>query len=149
MAATNDEIADLFSEWRDAWTKLERFARKLGTRANLINLPARRYFTVLEYEKSCRLNHYQAGLLSELLKVQIQAEEKTPLAVTSSPGGRIAMSLREAANALGVSRSAIYGAVRREQIPSIRLGKRILVSRHALEDLFALPHGSPESEDDT
>ena len=94
MAATNDEIADLFSEWRDAWTKLERFARKLGTRANLINLPARRYFTVLEYEKSCRLNHYQAGLLSELLKVQIQAEEKTPLAVTSSPGGRIAMSLR-------------------------------------------------------
>lgn len=41
--------------------------------------------------------------------------------------GRATVSVEEAAQFLGISRSAAYEAVRRQQIPSLRLGRRVLV----------------------
>ena len=51
--------------------------------------------------------------------------------------GRQTMSVEEAARALGCGRNAAYQAVRSGQIPSIRLGRRIVVPRAALEQLLA------------
>jgi excisionase family DNA binding protein len=42
----------------------------------------------------------------------------------------------EAARILGIGRSAAYEAVRRGEIPSIRLGKRVVVPRLALEKML-------------
>jgi excisionase family DNA binding protein len=42
----------------------------------------------------------------------------------------------EAARILGIGRSAAYEAVRRGEIPSIRLGKRLVVPRAALERML-------------
>jgi excisionase family DNA binding protein len=42
----------------------------------------------------------------------------------------------EAARILGIGRSAAYEAVRRGEIPSIRLGKRVVVPRMALEKML-------------
>jgi excisionase family DNA binding protein len=39
--------------------------------------------------------------------------------------------------ALGLGRNATYEAVRRKEIPSIKIGKRILVPRAALERMLA------------
>lgn len=42
------------------------------------------------------------------------------------------LTVDEAAEALGVSRGLAYEAVRQGEIPSIRVGRRILVPRQAL-----------------
>ena len=43
----------------------------------------------------------------------------------------------EAAELLGISRNGAYEGVRSGQIPSIRIGKRILVPKAALERMLA------------
>ena len=49
---------------------------------------------------------------------------------------RATLSVVEAARIMGVSKNVAYEAVRRGEIPSIRLGGRILVPRAALEQLL-------------
>jgi excisionase family DNA binding protein len=43
----------------------------------------------------------------------------------------------ETAKALGVGKNAIYEAARRGQIPTVRIGRRILVPRAALDRLLS------------
>lgn len=45
--------------------------------------------------------------------------------------------------ALGLGRNATYEAVARGDIPSVRIGKRILVPRAALEKLLACSGNNP------
>ena len=49
---------------------------------------------------------------------------------------RLTLTVEEAAAALGISRAGAYDAVRRGEIPSIRIGRRVLVPRAALERLL-------------
>jgi excisionase family DNA binding protein len=53
----------------------------------------------------------------------------------------LALSVAETARLLGLSREGAYQAVRRGEIPSIRIGKRILVPRTALELLLQVGPG--------
>ena len=50
---------------------------------------------------------------------------------------RLALSVAEAATALGVSKDAIYDAVRCHELPAIRIRRRILIPLVALEQLLA------------
>ena len=50
-------------------------------------------------------------------------------------GDRLTLSVEEAAMALGVSRGTAYEAVRSGQLPTVRLGRRLLVP---VEGLLAL-----------
>ena len=50
---------------------------------------------------------------------------------------RRTITITEAAKALGVSRNKAYEAAKRGEIPTIKLGKRILVPVAALERLLA------------
>ncbi len=47
----------------------------------------------------------------------------------------LVMTVAEAARTLGIGRNAGYAAVHRGEIPSLRVGRRILVPRRALERL--------------
>ena len=49
---------------------------------------------------------------------------------------RLTLTVEEAAAVLGISRAFAYEAVRRGEIPSIRIGRRVLVPRAALERLL-------------
>ena len=62
-------------------------------------------------------------------------------AVTESPG-RLTWTVEEAAAALGVSRAFAYDAIRRGEIPAIKIGRRILVPRSALDRLLEGPQAS-------
>ena len=55
---------------------------------------------------------------------------------------RLILTVLEAAKLLGLSRGLAYEAVRMKQIPSVRIGRRILVPRAALLRLLdsGLPH---------
>lgn len=45
---------------------------------------------------------------------------------------RLTMTVQEAADALGISRNTAYELVHQGQIPSVRLGRRLLVPTKAL-----------------
>jgi excisionase family DNA binding protein len=49
---------------------------------------------------------------------------------------RHTITVTEAAKVLGIGRSAAYEAARSGQIPTIRIGRRVLVPRIALENLL-------------
>ncbi len=49
---------------------------------------------------------------------------------------RDTLTVDEAAARLGIGRNAAYAAVKRGEIPALRLGKRILVPRAALDRLL-------------
>ena len=51
----------------------------------------------------------------------------------------LTMTVEEAAAALNISRSLAYEAARDGRIPTIRIGRRLLVSRRALEKLLEEP----------
>ena len=62
--------------------------------------------------------------------------------VIGEPGAeRLTVTVEEAAQTLGISRALAYEAVRRGEIPHIRIGKRILVPRTALDRLLAAAGG--------
>lgn len=42
------------------------------------------------------------------------------------------LSVEQAARVMGIGRNTAYEAARRDEIPHIRIGNRILVSKHAL-----------------
>ena len=57
---------------------------------------------------------------------------------------RLTLSIEEAAALLGISRALAYDLVRRGELPQLRLGRRIVVPRKALEDFidgYTQPNG--------
>jgi excisionase family DNA binding protein len=59
---------------------------------------------------------------------------------------KLTLSVPEAARLLGVSRMTAYTAIRDGTIPSLKLGRRVLVPRAALERLLD-PIGLSEARD--
>ena len=57
---------------------------------------------------------------------------------------RLVLSVEEARKQLGLSRGLMYEAIRRGQIPSIRIGRRILIPRAGLERLLEGASGQNE-----
>ena len=55
-------------------------------------------------------------------------------------GNRMTVTVEEAAEILGISRAFAYTLVRREELPSLRLGRRLVVPRRALERLLEGSH---------
>ncbi len=49
---------------------------------------------------------------------------------------RLTYTVPEAAQLLGISRTSAYDCVRRGEIPALTLGRRILITRAALEQLL-------------
>jgi excisionase family DNA binding protein len=45
---------------------------------------------------------------------------------------RLTVNVSEAATMLGISRNSAFAAVRNGQIPALRVGRRLLISRHLL-----------------
>lgn len=62
---------------------------------------------------------------------------RTSAGAVSTSGDRLTLTVEEAAASLGISRASAYEAVRRGDIPAIRIGRRILVPRVALERFLA------------
>lgn len=58
--------------------------------------------------------------------------------MSTTPGQeRVTMTVREAARALGIGERSAYAAVREGIIPSIAIGRRLLIPRDAFEGWLA------------
>jgi excisionase family DNA binding protein len=60
----------------------------------------------------------------------------------------LTMTVKEAAAILGISKGLAYQAARDGSIPTIRIGRRLLVRRKALEKLLEAPIPSDIKEPD-
>ena len=49
---------------------------------------------------------------------------------------RQTLTVEEAAQVLGIGRNSTYEAIKRGEIPALRLGRRLVVPRQALEQLL-------------
>ena len=68
---------------------------------------------------------------------EFHIERRSPVGPTiERPVQRLTLTVEEAAAALGLSRAFTYEAVNRGEIPSIRIGRRILVPKVALDRLL-------------
>jgi excisionase family DNA binding protein len=56
-------------------------------------------------------------------------------------GDRLALTVAEAAGLLGISRALAYELVARHELPSIRLGRRLVVPKVALLEMLGLRPG--------
>ena len=56
------------------------------------------------------------------------------------------ITVDEAAKALGISRNAAYAGVRANEIPSIRIGRRVLVPKVAFERMLEGAGHKPRPE---
>jgi excisionase family DNA binding protein len=66
--------------------------------------------------------------------------EVTPLhSSLAALQGRVTVSVEEAGRVLGLGRSAAYEAARRGQLPTRKLGRRLLVPVPALLDWLGVP----------
>ena len=59
--------------------------------------------------------------------------------MTDNSEQTLTLSVEEAACLLGISRGLAYELVHRGELAAIRLGRRILVPRHAIESLVNRP----------
>lgn len=59
---------------------------------------------------------------------------------------RIAITVTEAAAAIGIGRTAAYAAAQRGDIPSVRIGGRLLVPRQPLFEKFGVTSLREEAE---
>lgn len=59
---------------------------------------------------------------------------------------RLTISVDEAASLLGLGRTAAYEAARRGDIPSRRLGRRVIIPVPAFLDWLGVPTSSPQNE---
>jgi excisionase family DNA binding protein len=60
---------------------------------------------------------------------------------------RVTLTVPEAAELLGVGRTTLYELVRAGKFPAVRLGRRILIPRRALDEVLAgapLPVSAPD-----
>jgi excisionase family DNA binding protein len=70
------------------------------------------------------------------MQTEIQSRSSQSGAQGSTNAARLAMTVEETAARLGISRPTAYEAVKTGSIPSIRIGRRVLVPIAALERLF-------------
>jgi excisionase family DNA binding protein len=56
---------------------------------------------------------------------------------------RLVWSVEEAARLLGISRAHAYELVARRELPHLRLGRRLVVPKHALDDMLGREHAAP------
>jgi excisionase family DNA binding protein len=68
-----------------------------------------------------------------------EAAKRADTATSAPFPERLTLTVEEAAATLGISRAFAYEAVRRGEIPSIRIGRRVLVPHAALNRLLSSP----------
>lgn len=56
--------------------------------------------------------------------------------MTSQDSERLTVTVEEAAELLGIGRNSAYAAVDRGELPSVRIGRRLLIPRAALERML-------------
>ena len=56
---------------------------------------------------------------------------------------RLTVTVQEAADLVGISRTLAYELIARGELPHLRLGRRILVPRRAIEELLHGDQGRP------
>jgi len=60
---------------------------------------------------------------------------------------RLTLSVEETAEILGISRALAYSLVARQELPSLKLGRRVVVPRRALDRLLEQEPPATTSED--
>lgn len=70
----------------------------------------------------------------KLLPVQSLRTLKNDIPQQSSPENKVTLTVSEAAELIGISKPSMYEVVRAGKVRSVKVGKKILISRQSLMD---------------
>ena len=83
-------------------------------------------------------------------EVVVQSPSRTKRAdirpMESKEKARLTWTVDEAATLLGIGRNSCYEGIHRNEIPSVRIGRRLLVPCHALEKLLDKLNPFPDKQ---
>lgn len=68
----------------------------------------------------------------------VRTMQAPQIAISLDPAVRPTLTVDEAAVVMGIARSSAYDAVRRGEIPSVKVGRRLLVPTAAIRRLLQL-----------
>jgi excisionase family DNA binding protein len=66
----------------------------------------------------------------------LEAVARIPAGATAPDGGPLLLSVKDAAKNLGISYGTLYEMINRGEVPHVRVGKRILISRENLKSFI-------------
>ncbi len=135
---TSSEIDRLHAELLQRWVQLDQFVKGSGVgRPRMVRLPTSVQLPKSQAEEWKRLVQLHLEALGAYLH-GLERWEGQALAISSPlPDNKLALSVQETAKVLGISRGSVYEAINQGRIPTIRFGRRLLVSRVALERLLS------------
>ena len=108
-----------------------------GTASYIGDSPARVPGVASGEELRHHLHHGLAGVDETVDQDDAAGNDSSPgRAGTRATTGRLVLSIREAAEALGVSDDLVYEMTARREIPSLQLGRRRVVPLRAIELLI-------------
>jgi excisionase family DNA binding protein len=65
---------------------------------------------------------------------------------TPLPADQLTFTVEEAAGLLGISPSTAYESVHRGELPALRFGRRLVITRHTLETMLGLNQAAPTND---
>lgn len=74
----------------------------------------------------------------------MQDEGSEPPVIRTEDGGRLTLTVPEAARLLGISRTSAYEAAHRGELPIVQIGRRMLVPYRALLRLLEIEQDEPQ-----
>jgi excisionase family DNA binding protein len=79
-------------------------------------------------------------------KRRIVGDKNRPMAINKKPNPTV-LTVVEVAKILRIGKISAYQAIERGEVPSIRIGRRILIPRFALEQLLTRPSAPKQKAD--
>lgn len=76
--------------------------------------------------------------------IQKRVDLDNSMTQQSSPSTKLTFSVKEAADLLGISKPKMYDLLREGEIRSLRVGKKIIIPRKALDDWLSGGNGYGE-----
>ena len=135
---TSGEIDRLHAELLQRWAQLDQFVKGSGVgRPRMVKLPSSVRLPKSQAEEWKRRVRMHLEALEAYLQGLERWEAQAVVSLPSLPDHKLALSVQETAKVLGISRGSVYEAINQGRIPTIRFGRRLLVSRVALERLLS------------
>lgn len=131
------EVERLYRSWEYKWRELEEYVQRRRPTPSQARHFATELLPAKHAEEIQRLTRAHLNALDDYVVALERLENEPAPQQLCSGGGRIALSVNETAEALGLSRQVVYQAIRNGRIPSLKFGGRTVVPRFALERMLS------------
>ena len=135
------EVERLFRVWQDRWHQMDDWVKRTRPTPTHTRNLVTELLPEQNAEELLSLSQLHQDAVVGYIKGLKELRSMAPERPVGTPVEKLTVSAREAAIMLGISRAAVYAAIHQKRIPTIRLGRRLLIPRAALDRLLLVECG--------